>query len=802
MMHSDDVDSDGATARSRVASLRTFLPAVVVCVVGVWLTRSFWLPGRYVVGFDTFAYSGPNAEITTTAIRAGRLPLINDTIFGGVTHFGNPQTGVLYPPRLLPLIMDTNRAMGLLVSAHVIFLGLGMKHLLGRLAISPMSSTFGAVALMASGAVMTKTVQFEQILVFAWLPWLLASIHSITFPKAECGKNTRLRSTGVLALVTAAVCSAGHPQLTYQVAVTAVVFWMASMWHAARSAEGSTIRLRSSAPAVASGVVLGVMLVLPQMWAALDATRHSALSGGRDISSLGTADLALTIHRSARAILGTVRSINPGLFVGSFEPISYLGVCLVLLAVVGVVSCIRRPAERNMPAQRTMALAFTALALGSFVIALGPRTFVFRVAFEFLPGFDFARVSARWLVIFTFAMCVLAAFGLDAIKSRIDRRSLVMTSIAIVLGALYVVITTTLPDGVTMTIWVITALVVMALLSMSRASLHPRRFMWALGGIALAEVLIGSMSSIPQHVRSDTSFTQARSDTTHWLARQEGYTIALTPDFGPLPDMVLGLRPNANTLLGIRSIDGYDGGVQITQRWADSLRRFNPNPAVDFPLRSNLVPPIDTHIAARTGIRHLVVDRTRFDSSVTAGWDGPIRREGVLDVYRNPDWRGDALSWPVARTLGRSDLNDVLREGSSSLHDIALVETEISIVPGTCRQQCSVTRWAATRVQPERIEISGSSNVPSLVTYPRQAGSGWRATVDGADATIVPLDALYLGVEVPAGRHTVIFEYRPNWLLPTFVISAIGWAAVLWLMIGNRLTTLRLRRPRRDTSDD
>ena len=28
------------------------------------------------------------------------------------------------------------------------------------------------------------------------------------------------------------------------------------------------------------------------------------------------------------------------------------------------------------------------------------------------------------------------------------------------------------------------------------------------------------------------------------------------------------MRPNANVLAGVASIDGYDGGVQITERWA------------------------------------------------------------------------------------------------------------------------------------------------------------------------------------------------------------------------------------------
>lgn len=764
-------------ARWRALSLQTFVPTAVIVTVGLWLTRTFWLPGRYVAGFDTFAYSGPNSEITTAAVRNGHLPLINDTIFGGVTHFGNPQTGVLYLPRLLPLIMDTHRAMGVLVVVHVLLLGLGMRHLLRRLSLDELSSTVGALALMASGAVMTKTVQFEQILVLAWLPWLLVAIHSVTIERMHPTGTPSLRSIGVLSLVTAAVCSAGHPQLTYQLAVTALIFWLALLWQA-RTRKTSRDRLLAAATAVLGGVGLGILMVLPQMWAALEATQNSALSGGRDISALGTSDLALTVHRSARAILGTLRPVDPGMFVGSFEPTAYMGVVLVLLAVIGVVSAVRTPA------QRSWALACAALALGAFIVSLGPRTLVFRAAFRLVPGFDFARVSARWLVIATFAVCVLAAVGLNALTSRIDRRTVYATLCAVILGSAYVLTTTTWPDAFTGISWSVTAVVVVVVLVLAKSLRRPRTAMIALASLTLAELLIGSTSSFPQQGRADAPFTHAHSPLTDWLAAQDGYTIALTRDFGPVADVVIGLRPNTNTLNGIRSIDGYDGGVQITHRWATALDRFTPSPIIDFPLRNNLLPPIDTRVAARTGIHHLVVDRSRFDASVAQGWEGPIRSEGVLDVYRNPSWRGEALSWPAARTLPRDDINDALRTDTDAVVDVALVETELKLVRDSCDALCPMRVWSAERERPERIVITGTTDVASLVTYPVQFGPGWKATVDGRSTPIVALDALYLGVEVPAGRHTIVFEYRPQWILPTFLIAGLAAISVIILLVG------------------
>ena len=115
-------------------------PFAVVSVVALWLSRSFWFPGRYVVGFDTYAYSGPNVQVTEEAWRNFRLPILNDLIFGGVPHLGNPSAGALYAPQLITLLFGTNRAMGILVALHLVLLGVGMVWLLRRLGIGRVGS--------------------------------------------------------------------------------------------------------------------------------------------------------------------------------------------------------------------------------------------------------------------------------------------------------------------------------------------------------------------------------------------------------------------------------------------------------------------------------------------------------------------------------------------------------------------------------------------------------------------------------------------------------------------------------------
>ena len=188
---------------------------LVVTASRVWATRSFWWPGRYVVTFDSYTYGGPNLVVTEAALAVAACALWNDAIFGGVTHLGNPQAGTLYPPRLLALLLEDNRALGVLVAAHVVLLGLGMVALTRRLGFGALGRGVRRRAAVLNGAVLTKSMQFEQILVIAWAPWLLVADRTptLTGRSSVAGRRRDCRRS------TAAILLAGHPQMVFETIV-------------------------------------------------------------------------------------------------------------------------------------------------------------------------------------------------------------------------------------------------------------------------------------------------------------------------------------------------------------------------------------------------------------------------------------------------------------------------------------------------------------------------------------------------------------------------------------------------------
>jgi hypothetical protein len=744
-------------------------PYLIVSAVGLWLTRMFWVPGGYVLGFDTYAYSGPNLEITERALRRWHLPVLDELIFGGVPHLGNPSAAALYPPQLLTMVMNTNRAMGVIVAAHVILLGVGTLMLARRLSLTPLGATAAGLIAMAAGSTLTKTIQFEQILVLAWIPLLLAAVH------ATVTSTNPWRSVAALGATTAAILLAGHPQLVYQAAILAVFALVGFV-------VGSDRWRRLGH--VALGAALGVLVALPQLVAVLYATGDSAITGGRDLEALRSPALSLPSEFVARAVLGTVQNRDPAAFASGFESIVFVGVVVSVLFVVGAISLIA--ARRTRP----WAIALTGAALLALTWATGPRSLLFRLAFDFLPGFDLARASSRWLVIVALVAALFAGAGIDAVWRGAQRNQLLGAAMATAaVAALLGLGLLETADRRSASIWAITAAAALALIA---ANTFARRALRATAVVLLAftavELGLMSLHSIPHQLRSDTSFTSLRTPTTDFLASADGgFTIALTDDGRTADYQVPGLRPNANVINGIASIDGYDGGVQITQRWADALRRFQPDPPIELPLRNSLTLPIEPEPLARLGVRYVLLDLARPSADFIPGWNGPVAADDLFEVWENPTWLGDAIAW--SSTVITDDPAALLRDDAPSVANSALVP-EGSVVLD-CAAGCEPVGVEPMRPRPERIELTTDLDRPTVVSVAQQALPGWTVTIDGERADVIEVDGIFLGTSVPSGEHEIVFTYRSPWLTATLVVSVLAIGATLALAIGGTVHSRR-----------
>jgi hypothetical protein len=82
--------------------------------------------------------------------------------------------------------------------------------------------------------------------------------------------------------------------------------------------------------------------------------------------------------------------------------------------------------------------------------------------------------------------------------------------------------------------------------------------------------------------------------------------------------------------------------------------------------------------------------------------------------------------------------------------------------PRRIKRGSAITPASDVRMpEPTRLEIDVDLARGGVLVLSESAYPGWQATLDGSPVEWFPVDLQLKGVEVPRGRHTVRFEYRP-----------------------------------------
>jgi hypothetical protein len=748
--------------RARVAEL------VATVLFTAWIAKPFLDPRRYVIGFDTLAYSGPNLRVTLDQYRDGHVALWNDRIFGGAPHLGNAQAGALYPLKLLVLPFNVNRGLDMLVALHLFLFALGLWYLVARrLRLTPPAAFVAAAVAVGSGVVAARSLQFEQMLVMAWVPLLLATIHAVLL-----GRSPR-RWAAACALVVAAMLTAGHPQTVY------ILVPLAAAWTLGLLIDGRVWRRMAwLVPAVAVGAVIA----LPQLVALAVSTRNSALTAGRTREELRTFGFSVQPGYLLRVLFGNLRTTGADVNAAGFETVGYVGVAAMSLAVIGLVATVVR---RRL---RWTAVLLAVTAVLSVVFALGPRTFVFNVAYDHVPGFDQGRVSARWLTTAVIAIAVLAGLAVDVLRRRrVGRIAVATVGVA---GLTVVIIAATgvadVPGRRVAISWVIVGAVVMAAVVATRRYPTARATSFALGAavvMVVIELAVPARRDFATKLAGATSFTSYESTTAHYLADQPGRVLSLTRDeLGNSSYLVAGLRPNVNAALGIRSVDGYDGGVQVTKRWAAMVGQLIARPNLDLTLRAQFPLPLSPARASRLAVHYVIWDpRDGAAADKLPGWGDPVAYDERFEVYENPAWLGSAVVWSAARSVSDEDAAaTVLRDQLISLSTTAIVEHAPEI---SCATDCAPVGAPIERRADGDIVVRPSSNASAVVQVDEQYDSDWHVRVDGVLTRTVAVDGFWLGVEVPPGDHVVHFRYAPSWWKPTWLLALAALGVTIVVLV-------------------
>jgi uncharacterized membrane protein YfhO len=95
--------------------------------------------------------------------------------------------------------------------------------------------------------------------------------------------------------------------------------------------------------------------------------------------------------------------------------------------------------------------------------------------------------------------------------------------------------------------------------------------------------------------------------------------------------------------------------------------------------------------------------------------------------------------------------------------------------------------------EPGRVEINVRTDEARPLVLCQNYYKGWQATIDGKPTEIATANFAMMSVQIPAGEHKVVFEYRRPELRWLFMFQIIGTVLCIALLCGVTIRKLGVR---------
>lgn len=234
------------------------------------------------------------------------------------------------------------------------------------------------------------------------------------------------------------------------------------------------------------------------------------------------------------------------------------------------------------------------------------------------------------------------------------------------------------------------------------------------------------------------------------------------------------LAPNISMIGGIRSLDGYDGGLLPTRRYT-SLKHHLTGEAEFQPDRTmreseSFVP--DSKLLGTLGVEYLVVNNGRGD--LDPGWV-EVGSDGVKTILRNSNAKPRAYVVHSAKVI-RDEQRMLEAISTEELDKIVLLEEEISTLLGRSEGEETV-RLVLDR--PSEVIVEADLQSPGVLVLSDSYYPGWKVYVDGKEEKLLRANYYLRAVQLPAGHHLVRFSFEPANIAVGLLLSLVGLSMVI-----------------------
>ena len=719
--------------------------------------------------YDAVYVFHPDMQLARALLGAGELPLWNPYSQSGRPLLASQQGAPFYPLTFLAYLLPFWHSLAWIAALKVMLAGLGTFVFARSLGLRAVPSVLGGVS-YALGSYFVLWLEHPHTNIYLLLPWLLW-LTDRTLLRGGARWAAGLAAGVGLALL------GGHPQsvVIVMLAVGAYALFRLLVAGPERDDElggvPGALRVRRGAlfaGACVLGLLAGAVMVIPFAEALGEGSKLSREQASLVQRSAVTLVFPNFWGRADRAVMGNAPSLVEGMM--------YTGGVALLLALGGLV--LRRT--------RTQ-LFLLALAAVAFVVAVdvGPIDDLARD----VPGLSVVNL-ARVVILISFAIAMLGAFGLDGLMS--DRPGKGRAVAAMAVGAIapfawFVphsevmwdpgtsldhLLTTrffaSTPEAVK-AVWAAVAArwVLLAALVVAAAALLWRRK--AVAAVAAALVVIAAVDLVPLTRGYHPAIAEAVADPP------PPRTITRVQELQG-SDRVVGeggmFGPNLSARYGLNDVRGHD--LPGMKRYLDLYFALGGQVLGSSGQR--------TEYAAAAGRRLLDVFGVRYAAAPglrgTEGMHTVLQEGAQASVLENEEalpraWV--AYDWRAAGSP-KEALDVVFATPKQELMRAPVVEGAFASPGATDAPPPAPAR--VLRSEAHRVEVEATAARPGFLVLNDTYYPGWSAEVDGRGVDIKPANSAFRAIEIPAGRHRVTFAYRPLSVYAGAALSVLAIAVI------------------------
>ena len=712
----------------------------------------------------------PNAALTDIAqvfhpwllyageqIRGGVIPLWNPHEYTGAPFFGNGQSALLFPVTMIAFVLPAAVAVTVISWVKLLSIGVATYWFLRMLGPGPGPAFIAACGFMLSAPVI-GWLQWTFASTFLCLPLLLGAIKRLR-------ERRELRALVLVAVVVTLDVLAGYPQAAAQALVVATAW---ALVLAARAGGGLGFLAR-----YAAAVALGLGLAAVQLVPFVEYVRESFVFVYR---SQWTPIFSAPFRSATTFLMPYYYGVGKeawGVWQFAVQT-GYVGIVTLAVLPLGARAALRRGEQRFFVGLAAVGLA---LHYGLPGVSLAAE----------VPGFSLGT-NLRLMPVIAFALCVLAALGLEALRAEKPDRVVPwlvggwFTAVAVLVlvaiaqdhtraAARQMILSLPVQYAIGLIALTLATIIVVRMM----AGLAPARGLSALAVVQVASLLPLAATYNPSVDRGAFFPTTPAID---YLRREAGHQSRV-------------LMPGTVALTyGLFEAQGYDG--MSPRRLVEITGVVGTGGALARGFLQNTVALHGSE--PLSGIRILVspvLDLLGVRYVLMAPGAAPPR-PGLALVYDAADariFRNDGAV-PRAMLVGQARCVDdpaaleaIRGRALDPRREVLLADCAS---PPASADGAGAGPGGSAVIRDEsanRVSVQVSTDRPAYLVLSDTWFPGWAATVDGHPTRVWRANHTLRAVVVPSGAREVVFTYAPRSLRIGALISVVALGLVALAMI-------------------